>query len=108
MIYVHALLHVPLLSINLIDLSYNYRFPPSSHPIIALKGAPASFPVNKRNRHLQKYLVWNEVLIGKAKDYWTNTMNERKFIAVHLRIGTDWVCKHCINEAYGVGKFRYH
>ena len=28
-------------------------------------------------------------------------MKERNFIAVHLRIGTDWVCKHCINEAYG-------
>ena len=67
------------------------RFPPSTHPVLAFKGAPASFPVLKRNRRLQEYLVWNDGLMNNAETYITNTMNNEKYIAVHLRIGRDWV-----------------
>ena len=73
------------------QFKFCFSFPPSSHPVLALKGAPASFPVSKRNRHLQKYLVWSDALMSEALDYISNTMNNDTFIAVHLRIGSDWV-----------------
>lgn len=70
---------------------YMNRFPPSTHPVLAFKGAPGSFPVNKRNRHLQKYLKWSDELMDEANKYIHEIINDEPYIAVHLRIGKDWV-----------------
>ena len=68
-----------------------YRFPPEEHPVLALKGAPAAFPVKKTNRVLQRYLVWNSQMRGWVEDYVQREMSGEPYIAVHLRIGSDWV-----------------
>ena len=87
-----------------------YSFPPSHHPVLAFKGAPASFPVLKRNRHLQKYLVWSDTLMTGALEYITHTMDNDSFIAVHLRIGSDWVRVNCMMTALlaNIVQFRHY
>lgn len=67
------------------------RFPPEQHPVLAFKGAPASFPVQRVNRPLQQYVVWNTRMQGWAQDYIDREMSGEPYIAVHLRIGSDWV-----------------
>ena len=76
-------------------------FPASSFPVVALKGAPAAFPVNAEHRHLQKYIVWNSKTKNNLEAY-VNAEMARPFIAVHGRIGQDWVnaCKHGIGQPY--------
>ena len=69
-----------------------YRYPSSTHPVLAFKGAPASFPVLPEHRSLQQYVQWNERMEKQALEYISNTFGEHTpFIAVHLRMGSDWV-----------------
>ena len=70
-----------------------FRYPPEKHPIIALRGAPATFPVEKHNRHLQRYLQWSDLINTQAEEYirGDSGIGGQQFIGVHLRIGSDWV-----------------
>lgn len=76
--------------------AFAQRFPAATVPVIALKGAPAPFPVISGNRHLQKYLRWSEGIIQQGQTYIKATFPDRKFIGLHLRNGIDWenACKH--------------
>ena len=70
---------------------FGCRFPPAQHPVLTFKGAPASFPVQTFNRDLQRYVVWNSHIREWTEDYVQREMSGEPYIAVHLRIGSDWV-----------------
>ena len=69
------------------------RYPPTLHPVLAFKGAPASFPVKREDRHLHQYVRWNERMNGEADEYIKHTIGDSPYIGVHLRMGVDWVCR---------------
>ncbi|GLV41476.1 O-fucosyltransferase 1 [Carabus blaptoides fortunei] len=75
---------------------WNEKYPANKWPVVAFTGAPASFPVQLENRHLHKYLHWNDEILSKAKDFIKNTLPKGAFVGVHLRNGIDWVraCEH--------------
>lgn len=72
------------------------NFPPEKYPVLALKGAPAAFPVLAEHRHYQKYFQWSDTILNEVNSYITKTFGERKFIGIHLRNGIDWknACSH--------------
>ena len=45
------------------------------------------------NRHLHKLLKWSEPIVSMATDYIQTKMRGRPYIALHLRIGSDWVSR---------------
>ncbi|XP_041978974.1 GDP-fucose protein O-fucosyltransferase 1 [Aricia agestis] len=69
-------------------------------PVIAFTGAPASFPVQKENVHLHKYLVWNPEIINKTLNFIKQKMSGGGFLGLHLRNGQDWskACQHVENS----------
>ncbi|KAK3751827.1 hypothetical protein QZH41_013285, partial [Actinostola sp. cb2023] len=66
------------------------KFPPSLHPILAFKGAPAPYPVIEPNRKLQQYLEWSTKLLTQAEELLNKTLPEGPFVGIHLRNGIDW------------------
>jgi peptide-O-fucosyltransferase len=82
---------------------WNRKFPPAQHPVLTFKGAPASFPVQKFNRDLQMYVVWNSHIREWTEGYVQREMSGEPYIAVHLRIGSDWE-KAC-ERAVGMQSF---
>lgn len=65
-------------------------------PVLAFTGAPASFPVQKENLQLQKYVKWNLKYQEMAKKFIKEILPKGAFIGIHLRNGIDWVkaCEH--------------
>ncbi|CAH2002162.1 unnamed protein product [Acanthoscelides obtectus] len=59
-------------------------------------GAPASFPIQQKNRALQKYLKWSDDIEEKAIKFIKTYIPKGAFIGIHLRNGIDWVraCEH--------------
>ncbi len=77
------------------------KYPSENYPVIALKGAPASYPMVAQDRKNQKYMIWSDSILEQANDYIRKTFNSEQFIAIHLRNGLDWenACNH-INDEY--------
>ena len=75
------------------DMTYMWRkkYPSAKWPVLAFTGAPASFPVQLENKHLQKYLQWNDKITNMAKNFIKKTLPPGAFIGIHLRNGIDWV-----------------
>jgi len=60
-------------------------------PVLAFTGAPASYPVQKENVELHKYLFkWNKAVEDKAKAFIKSQEPRGAFVALHLRNGVDW------------------
>ncbi|KAI6191733.1 GDP-fucose protein O-fucosyltransferase 1 [Aphelenchoides bicaudatus] len=71
------------------------RYPNDKYPVIAFSSAPASFPVEPENRHLQAYFKWSKDIREEA-EYFVSTHITRPFVGIHLRNNVDWVnaCNH--------------
>ena len=73
------------------------RFPVEKYPVLALKGAPAAYPVTAAHRHLQQYLQVSDYIDGEAQGYIDANFPQTKFIGIHLRNGADWVGKFAVH-----------
>jgi len=70
---------------------YQCRYPPSVYPVLAMRGAPASFPIRSEHRHLQRYLMFSRRVDDEAQQYIDKHFPQKKFVGIHLRNGADWV-----------------
>ncbi|OWF42645.1 GDP-fucose protein O-fucosyltransferase 1-like [Mizuhopecten yessoensis] len=72
------------------------KYPASQYPVLAFTGAPAAFPVQSYSVHLHQYLKWSTKVETKADKFIKENFPERAFVAIHLRLGTDFVkaCEH--------------
>lgn len=77
------------------------RFPADRFPVIAFSGAPASFPVQKENAGLQRYLRFSKDVTARAEKFISEQIPKGAFIGIHLRNGIDWVkaCQHVDSSA---------
>ncbi|XP_038206401.1 GDP-fucose protein O-fucosyltransferase 1 [Zerene cesonia] len=84
---------------NMIE-KWTNKYNPQNWPVLAFTGAPASFPVQAENVHLQMYLKWNSNMLRKAKEFIKKNMGGGGFLGIHLRNGQDWVkaCEHVKNS----------
>lgn len=80
-----------LLIVASINCFNDYRLPVDKYPVVALRGAPAPFPMAEENIPLAKYLQWSDNIEEEAGSHIEKLMGNEKFIGIHLRNGVDWV-----------------
>ena len=68
-----------------------FRFPPSTHPVMAFTGAPAAFPVREADATLHRYLKWSDHINYQADKIINEQIVQRPYLAIHMRNGIDWV-----------------
>jgi peptide-O-fucosyltransferase len=61
---------------------WNQLFPSDRYPVLALKGAPASFPMESRYRHLQKYMNWSETIMNEVRQHQNKLFNNEPYIGM--------------------------
>lgn len=95
-----APLHYDTWHDNQLIKKWHTKYPAIDWPVLAFTGAPASFPVQKENIHLQKYLIWTNGMQTKATNWVKTTLAKGAYLGIHLRNGIDWkrACEH-INDS---------
>lgn len=69
---------------------WNSIYPPDDFPVIAMRGAPASFPMKPSLWSLQRFLVLSDAIQQEAEVYINEYFPAKSFIGIHLRNGIDW------------------
>ncbi|XP_041359542.1 GDP-fucose protein O-fucosyltransferase 1-like [Gigantopelta aegis] len=71
-------------------------YPPAKYPVMAFKGAPASFPVQEEDVALHRFLEWSDTVEDEALGYINKHFPGDVFVGIHLRNGPDWAnaCEH--------------
>ena len=59
---------------------WNQLFPPDRYPVLALKGAPASFPMESQHRSLQKYMTWSENILAEVRQHQETLFQNQSYI----------------------------
>ena len=83
------------------------RYPASDFPVVALRGAPAPFPMKTRHWHLQKYVRFSEDIEKQTDKFVKGFIGEgKKFVGVHLRNGGDWdnACRDFLDPSNPIAK----
>ncbi|CAE1323941.1 POFUT [Acanthosepion pharaonis] len=81
-----------IVSISYMQTSkWKAMYPPNKYPVIAMRGAPASFPVEQKYALLHKYLLWSESIERQADQYIEDNFEGKEFVGIHLRNGVDWI-----------------
>ena len=70
---------------------HHNSYPPSHYPVIALRGAPAPFPMRPELWPLQQHLVLSQGVQQLGDRYIDHHFPHTTFIGIHLRNGEDWV-----------------
>jgi peptide-O-fucosyltransferase len=65
-------------------------YPPETYPVVAMKGAPAPFPMRIEHWGLQKYVKFSEEIVSQTDLFVKGFMGGKKFVGIHLRNGPDW------------------
>jgi len=71
-------------------------FPPSSYPVLAMTGAPSSFPVQPGHVGLHSHMKWSDSWTERGKEWVRRHMPKGDWLGIHLRNGGDWdrACEH--------------
>jgi len=71
-------------------------FPPSTHPVLAMTGAPASFPVQAEHVGLHSILQWTHTWVERGREWVRKNLPQGEWLGIHLRNGADWerACEH--------------
>lgn len=93
--------HIDFVGDRGIQLRSNWRIthPPEKHFVIALRGAPATFPVLPEHKYISEFIAWNEDFQLSA-DAWIASHLSLPFLGVHVRAGSDW-----LNACQGIETF---
>jgi len=75
-------------------------FNPYSYPVLAMTGAPASFPVQHDHVSLHSYVRWSDSWREKGREWVRRHLPRGKWLGIHLRNGGDWdrACEHTISS----------
>ena len=76
------------------------NFTADKYPVIALKGAPAPYPMSPKNWPLQKYVRLSPQITDEADKYINDNFPGEVFVGIHLRNGIDWVraCENAVGR----------
>ncbi|VDK77012.1 unnamed protein product [Litomosoides sigmodontis] len=72
-----------------VQKKWDEKFPVDRYPVLSFVSAPAAFPAEANNHHLQRYLHWSKEVITEASKYVAESL-EKPFIGIHLRNDVDW------------------
>jgi peptide-O-fucosyltransferase len=61
---------------------WKQMFPSDRYPVLAFKGAPASFPMEASHRHLQKYMNWSETIMNEVRQHQQTLFNNKPYIGI--------------------------
>ncbi|KAL4219250.1 GDP-fucose protein O-fucosyltransferase [Mactra antiquata] len=75
---------------------WKQKYPSTSDPVLAFTGAPAHFPVQKNDIHIQQYLHWSDGIAELRDKFIHDKIHGEKYVGIHLRLGSDFenACNH--------------
>ena len=70
----------------------HFRYPADKYPVLAMRGAPATFPITEQDIPLQQYIQWSDKIEKEINGHIKELFNDEPYVGIHLRNGADWVC----------------